>query len=322
MNKRLLLTLSILFILIVAIIIYFLCDSKESKIVEINFVSACKVCEDGDNVPTKIGMFADVYPDDENGFEYISKLSFKRLDLDRITDSLLFSKPINSSLDPSDALKLFRDERNYLRATTGMYINEPKSQERDVANETRMVKYFYLVCQGSNKVDNRIYFESQDQLKKHISEEIRSGRLNVSGFKPNSIVIVLDCCDNTDNPDSNPGTVTPPPTGPTGDNGPKNPQPETSSSKKYSANIKQNGNSISWNHDLGSADQLTITFKSEVDGKVLVSENVTGRSDYYFSYSNSVYEGSKIKVSLSGTWNNGSKISGSSSLTTTTLECH
>jgi len=318
MNKKQLLPLTIFLVLIVSIITYFLFDSSESKIVEINFVSNCTVCDQGENVPTRISMFADVYTDDENGIEYISKLSFKRLDLDRPTDTVLFSKSVDNSSIPSEVLKMYQDERNYISAPVGMHVNEPKTDNRSVENEVKMVKHFYLVCQGSSKVDNRVYFDSQDLLKKHISEEIKTGRLNEDGFKPNSIVIVLDCCGHSQGDI----IVEPGPEPPGPRDSKPDPGPGETPVKKFPGNIKQSGNTISWNPDLATADQLTITFKSEVDGNVLVSEYVTGQSSYYFSYSNSVYEGSKIKVSITGNWNNGSKISGSSSLTTTTLECH
>jgi hypothetical protein len=327
-NKRLVLILSIGLILITSIVIYFVSGSPESKIVEINFVSSCTVCEDGDKIPTKIAMFSDVYTDDENDIQYISKISFERLDLDRITDTVIFSKPIDKNSDPDEMMEMFKNERNYIQATTGMYIGEPKSENKSLENEIKMVKHFFLVCQGSAKVDNRVYFDSQDMLKKHISEEIKSGKLNENGFKPNSIVIVLDCCMNEEVIEEDPkgeyeGGQTPPQT--TVGNDDVVDQPEGGgkpAAKKYSGNIKQNGNTINWNADLASANQLTITFTSLVDGKVLVSDDVTGKSSYSFSYSNSVYEGSKIKVSLSGSWDNGSKITGSSNLTTTTLECH
>jgi len=329
MNKKLLLILSIGLILIASIIIYFVSGSPESKIVEINFVSECAVCEDGDKIPTKIAIFSEVYADDENDIQYISKISFKRLDLDRITDTLMFSKPIDKNSDPEEMMEMFKNERNVVSATTGMYIGEPKSENKSLENEIRMVKHFFLVCQGSSKVDNQVYFDSQDLLKKHISEEIKSGKLNEEGFKPNSIVIVLDCCVNEEVLKKDPvgedqgGQPTPPQ--PVGGNVPVVDQPQggaNTASKKIPGNIKQNGNTINWNADLASANQLRITFTSIVDGKVLVSDDVTGKSSYYFSYSNSVYEGSKINVSLSGSWDNGSKITGSSTLTTTTLECH
>jgi hypothetical protein len=328
-SKKLIIILLSGMMLIGAIFIYFFYTSQEAKIVEINFVSSCAVCEDGENVPTKIAMFSEVYPDDENDIQYISKLSFKRLDLDRITDTIVFSKTIDKFSKTEEMSEMFLQERNNLPASVGMYINEPKSQNKSLENEIKMVKHFFLVCQGSAKVDNRVYFDSQDMLKKHISEEIKSGKLNEEGFKPNSIVIVLDCCMNEEVIEEDPkgggkgGQPTPPQ--PVDVNDPVVDQPQgggNTIASKYSGNIKQNENTISWNPDLATADQLTITFKSEVDGKVLVSEDVSGKSSYYFSYSNSLYEGSKIKVSINGTWNNGSKISGSSSLSTTTLECH
>jgi hypothetical protein len=137
---------------------------------------------------------------------------------------------------------------------------------------------------------------------------------------------VLDCCGNEVNNDiDSPQQTETRETRETTENGKKDDNQSDVSDlpkKNYSGNIKQNGNTISWNADLATADQLTIIFKSDVDGKVLVSENVTGKSSFYFSYSNSIYEGSKIKVSLTGTWKNGSKISNSASLVTTTLECH
>jgi hypothetical protein len=327
MNKRLLLLASIFLVLIVSITAYFFCDPSEIKIVEINFVSNCAVCENGDKIPTNIAMFSDVYTDDENDIQYISKLSFKRLDLDRITDTILFSKQINKNSDPDLMMELFKNERNYISATTGMYVNEPKTENKSLDNEIYMVKHYFLVRQGSKKVDNRIYFDSPDLLKRQISEEINSGKLNKNGFKPNSIVIVLDYCINTvengvdleDNGQGEDDQISE-----VGqDKVPDQSQVEENTDAKYfQGNIKQNGNTINWNSDLLSANRLTITFTSIADGKVLVSDDVTGKTNYYFSYSNSIYEGSKIKVSISGSWNNGSKISGSSSLTTTTLECH
>lgn len=305
---------------------YFLFFGKTTvKALEINFISDYPIASSGEFLPSEVAIFADKYDDETNEITYLSRLSFKRLDVDRSADSILFSKSVGNESDPDETLNMFKSELATKVASANMF--EPLGKViKNLKPDTTNVRYFYLLCSNNGKVDNVVYFDDEQILKTHIRNLLASGTLFKENHRPNTVSIILVCEDGSSTelqtkPDNSPDEIEPEEV--VVENTLVNaPKTSTERPKIYNAQLSQSGNTIRWNTELKKAERLTITFKSEVDGKTLKSEDVTGESDYEFSYQNSVYEGSKIKVSLSATFSDGSSIKGGANLTTTSLECH
>jgi len=184
--------------------------------------------------------------------------------------------------------------------------------------------YFKFLSVGSD-------FNNENVLRDYINVQLNNQTLFLSGQQPNVInIIILKQNDKKNSEISNEepfdNTV--------GENENKfdkksdKVQEESNSTeiqvekaKTYNANLKSNGNQISWNSELSKAQSLIISFKSLEDGNLLVEENVTGQSGFYFTYSNSIYTDSRIKIELKAVFSDNSKIK-NQTLTVNNLTCH
>lgn len=315
-KNQLLLILAVLLLLLIGGYLYLTRDVSKTSVLEINFISDHPI-EENRMIPNYLNVFAQVF-EDESGNHLISRLSFKRVDIGSIgVDSIQFSKPINSSLSHEEAQSLFDKERASISATSSM-LQKKGDEKIDYSRDTTNIVHFYLDM-SNTAPDNILTFNSASVLKNHIDSKLKEGNLFLQGLKPNSITVVLLSGNKNKEIRQDEIEIEKPEPDIKTEN--EIEQSKPIDPKVYSAAIKVNGNNISWNRKLADAENLTITFTSNVDGKVLVSENVTGTSSYYFSYSNSIYEASSIKIQLKGSFEDGSTITNSSK-STSELECH
>ena len=319
-------------ILLLLILLFFLLfrKSEDTTILHINFISDHAISEQNMIVPTEIQLFVDVYEDIENDVYYLPVVSFKRIDLESQTDSLTFSKSLYSDISVEEANTMYENEMLTYSSTFNMFANRQLSEFKSLDPERNGIRYFYLDLSGKGKSDGSIYFNNASVLHDYILQQLKLKTLINSSQKENTISIILLSGENQqiDEVENNTTEVEEVPLEES-DNSVEvvndSPEVKTGSTvekpKNFKSNLIANGNYITWNKELANADRLTIKFTSKVDKNVLVEEDVTGKSSFNFSYSNSIYTDSRIIIELIATFSNGSKITGNT-LTVSNLNCH
>ena len=315
-------------ILLLLILLFFLLfrKSEDTTILHINFISDHAISEQNMIVPTEIQLFVDVYEDIENDVYYLPVVSFKRIDLESQTDSLTFSKSLYSDITVEEANTMYENEMLTYPSTFNMFANRQLSEFKSLDPERNGIRYFYLDLSGKGKSDGSIYFNNASVLHDYILQQLKLKTLINSPQKENTISIILLSGENQQIYEVEKNT-TKFEEGPLeeSDNVNDSPEVKTGSTvekpKNFKSNLIANGNYITWNKELVNADRLTIKFTSKVDKNVLVEEDITGKSSFNFSYSNSIYTDSRIIIELIATFSNGSKITGNS-LTVSNLNCH
>ncbi len=329
-NKKWFIAGGILLSLILLFILLFR-KSEEKTILHINFVSDHAISEQNMIVPTEIQLFADVYEDIENDAYYLPVVSFKRIDVESQTDTLTFSKSVYADISVEEANEMYENEMLTYSSTFNMFANSQLNEFKSLDPERNGIRYFYLDLSGKGKSDGSIYFNNASVLHDYIQQQLKLKTLINSSQKANTITIILLSGDNQQieeveennvNQDEEVSTEENENTVEVTNDSPEVKTPNTvEKPKNFKSNLSSNGNYITWNKELASADRLTIKFTSKVDKNVLVEEDVTGKSSFNFSYSNSIYTDSRIIIELIATFSNGSRISGNS-LTVNNLNCH
>lgn len=325
MNKnKILIIFLILFLLLISF--FFFMKNETIKTVEINFISDHPIALEGVKLPGDIQVFSEVLEINEAGLILYPIISFKRLDLNNSLDFINYSNSITNKLSTDEAKSIYLNETPNISASLNMTAISQKMNIKSIESDTTKIRYFYLLCSTDTRVDGKLYFDNAQILKNYIVDQLNKGTLYRDDQKPNTINIIMQCDLGSNNAPADMDEKTPIRNN-TDDNvitdEPKNNENEIPQKpKRFSSKLKLNGNDISWNTELKSADELIIVFKSKVDGKVLVRENVTGSDSFTFSYSNSIYEASNIEIKLSGKWSNGSSIAGCGCIVTDELECH
>jgi hypothetical protein len=313
MKKNRIIIVALCLLALLALVLYFIFrDNTERKTIEFNFITDHPIANDGGKLPAEMRVFCSVFDITEQKTILFPRLSFQRLDQELRVDTLQFSKPITSELSREDADLMYTNETNTMLASVMMYKEKSDNEPRDFQVFTEKFCHFYLVPKSDGRVDGIRYFDNPISLRNYITSKLIEGTLFLADQKQNVINIILlsgaseeidqEVPDNTEIQE-----------------GPN--VPEGPAAKSYPANLKASGNTFNWSKDLKTANKLTIVFKSKVDGKILIREDVTGLSSYYFSYSNSNYEASPIEVRLEAEWGDGSKMTGGS-LVTSELQCH
>ena len=318
-------------IALVLILLFFLLlrKSEETTVLHINFVSDHAISQQNSYIPLEIQIFADVYEDEVNDTYYLPVVSFKRIDIEYQTDTLIFSKSVYSDISLEDANTMYENEILTYKSTFNMFSNRQLSEFKSLDIDRNGIRYFYLDLSGQGKSDGNVYFNDAKVLHNYILDQLKLKKLFNSSQKPNTISIILLSGDGevkeeivteeTGNFETIESEVTTEEN--RGGSQEDSPVVTTEKPKNYNANLSANGNSIKWNSDLVNAEKLTIKFTSRVDKNVLVEEDVTGQTNFNFSYSNSIYTDSRIIIELFATFSNGSKISGNS-ITVNNLNCH
>ncbi len=316
-------------ILLLLILLFFLLfrKSEEKTILHINFVSDHAISEQNMIVPTEIQLFVDVYEDIENDAYYLPVVSFKRIDVEYQTDTLTFSKSVYADISIEEANEMYETEMLTYSSTFNMFANRQLSEFKSLDLERNGIRYFYLDLSGKGKSDGSIYFNNASVLHDYILQQLKLKTLINSSQKANTISIILLSGDNQqiEGEENNKPEIEEESDNTTVDvvNDPPVVEPISTveKPKNFKSNLIANGNYITWNKELANADRLTIKFTSKVDKNVLVEEDVTGKSSFNFSYSNSIYTDSRIIIELISTFSNGSKITGNT-LTVNNLNCH
>ncbi len=315
-KNRLLMILLLLFAFLLVILYFVFRDTTERKTIEINFITDHPMATSGSKLPEEMRVFCSVFDVEDQKMILFPRLSFQRLDEAPRVDTLQFSKPITADLSREDANLIYANETNTMMASVPMYKERTGNEPRDYHVFTEKFCHFFLVAKSDSRVDGKLYFDNAVMLRNYITEQLKAGTLFASSQEQNIVnIIVLSGETNV---------IAENPKGPEKQVDPKereDPQNPAGRPGVFPAKLRASGNNFSWSKDLSSADRLTIVFKSKVDGKVLVEEDVTGLTSYYFSYSNSNYEASPIEVKLISSWGNGSKMTGGS-LITSDLQCH
>lgn len=173
---------------------YFLLGGKEKKveIVEINFVSDhAIVSNSNETIPDFITTFAACYTENDS-LDYISKISFKRLDINNLNaDSLYYNKArIDKKLKVSEAEEMFKAE-NYNKPSTKHMSANTLGNKTGLKKDTSGIRYFYLVSNfDPTTMNSAIHFEQPEELKEHINQELKSGTL-FKGKKENKVTIII-----------------------------------------------------------------------------------------------------------------------------------
>lgn len=339
MNKKYIFGFVLFGLMIAGITYFFLASSSETKKLEINFIADHAICESGSNLPAELSLFSSVFEITEQSINFYPEIRFKRLDIDAPIHVITYSKNIDEETDLEEANQLYGDETPLIKAPTSMFTTENKlSEMKSLEQDTLNTLFFYLLPKGDINVDNKFIFDNPSTLKKQITHRMEKNELFAKGQKENQItVLILNQLPEKNEVKKEQKKDEKSTINPKTQNEPSkvvvpiekpivkpvivpNPKP-TVKPKKYDAKIQTNGNAISWNSELKTADKLTIKFTSKVNGKVLVQEDVTGQSDFHFSYRNSIYEESAIKIELFGVWSNGSSVTNNTK-TVSDLECH
>ncbi len=313
MKKNRILIIALLLLALLVMVLYFVFrDTTERKTIEFNFITDHPLANEGGKIPSEMRVFCSVFDIKEQKTILFPRLSFQRLDYELRVDTLQFSKPITTELTREDADLMYTNETSTMLASVMMYKVKSESEPRDHMVFTENFCHFYLVPSSDGRVDGIRYFDNAISLRNYITSKLIEGTLFMADQKQNVVNIILLSGES--------GVIEP--KGPDGPEGPEGPEvPEGPGAKIFAANLKASGNTFNWSKDLKTANKLTIVFKSKVDGKILISEEVTGLTSYYFSYSNSNYEASPIEVRLEAEWDDGSKMKGGS-LVTSELQCH
>ncbi len=314
MKRNRLLIIALLILALLLLVSYFIFrDNTERKTIEFNFITDHPLANDGDKLPAEMRVLCSVFDITEQKTILFPRLSFQRLDEAPRVDTLQFSKAITAELSKEDADLMYANETNTIMASVPMYKEKTGNAPRDYQVFTEKFCHFFLVSKSDSRVDGKLYFDNAVMLRNYITEQLNAGTLFNSSQEQN-IVNIIVLSGETD-------VISVDPKGPVD---PKEPEPQKDTKERsgvFAAKLRASGNTISWSKHLTTATNLVIVFKSKVDGKVLVEEDVTGLSSYYFSFSNSNYEGSPIEVKLKAQWDNNSKMTGGS-LNTSELQCH
>lgn len=318
----------VVFIALLVVLYFTLFGSEKSKILEINFVSDHPISSEGSYLPVEISTFCQVIELDDQNTSYIPKISFKRTDLNKETDTVFYSKRITKSLGIDEAKELFKDETSNLRSTSNMYsVNGDLSNSFD--DDKNGVRHFYLVKENG---DNRERFTDVNMLYNFIQNELNEDRLILDNQKPNTISIFVfdDKSKQNENDSNNEQKKQDTNIKDKADDNSRQTEDNKEDDRKkieiqnnptsYNANLKSNGNDFSWSSKLtNNASSLRIEFVCL--GNKIVSEDVTGQNSFHFSHSNSNYEFEKTKVTLIAIFDDDSKVTGNT-LTVDDLECH
>jgi len=307
-------------------------SGPNKTVIKINFISDHSIAQENSSLPSEIITFASIFENVEENAYFLPILSFERLDLDYPADTIPFTRSVYNDIDIEAAKKMYEDERQTIPSMYSMYAPSNLAENKSINESVNNVRYFYLDKSKSGKFDGRLYFNDENLLREYINVQLANQTLFLSGQKQNVINIII--IDNNDDVDQKKDENLP------FDNkkeieGPFNEIDEKVDQevlpeevkvgkvnvKTYNANLVSNGNQISWNSELTNAQSLIISFKSLEDGNVLVEENVKGQSGYYFTYSNSIYTDSRIKVELKAVFSDNSKIK-NQSITVNNLTCH
>jgi len=307
-------------------------SGPNKTVIKINFISDHSIAQENSSLPSEIITFASIFENVEENAYFLPVLSFERLDLDYPADTIPFTRSVYNDIDIEAAKKMYEDERQTIPSMYSMYAPSNLAENKSINESVNNVRYFYLDKSKRGKFDGRLYFNDENLLREYINVQLANQTLFLSGQKQNVINIII--IDNNDDVDQKKDEHLP------FDNkkeieGPFNEIDEKVDQevlpeevkvgkvnvKTYNANLVSNGNQISWNSELTNAQSLIISFKSLEDGNVLVEENVKGQSGYYFTYSNSIYTDSRIKVELKAVFSDNSKIK-NQSITVNNLTCH
>ena len=307
-------------------------SGPNKTVIKINFISDHSIAQENSSLPSEIITFASIFENVEENAYFLPILSFERLDLDYPADTIPFTRSVYNDIDIEAAKKMYEDERQTIPSMYSMYAPSNLAENKSINESVNNVRYFYLDKSKRGKFDGRLYFNDENLLREYINVQLANQTLFLSGQKQNVINIII--IDNNDDVDQKKDENLP------FDNkkeieGPFNEIDEKVDQevlpeevkvgkvnvKTYNANLVSNGNQISWNSELTNAQSLIISFKSLEDGNVLVEENVKGQSGYYFTYSNSIYTDSRIKVELKAVFSDNSKIK-NQSITVNNLTCH
>jgi len=307
-------------------------SGPNKTVIKINFISDHSIAQENSSLPSEIITFASIFENVEENAYFLPILSFERLDLDYPADTIPFTRSVYNDIDIEAAKKMYEDERQTIPSMYSMYAPSNLAENKSINESVNNVRYFYLDKSKRGKFDGRLYFNDENLLREYINVQLANQTLFLSGQKQNVINIII--IDNNDDVDQKKDEHLP------FDNkkeieGPFNEIDEKVDQevlpeevkvgkvnvKTYNANLVSNGNQISWNSELTNAQSLIISFKSLEDGNVLVEENVKGQSGYYFTYSNSIYTDSRIKVELKAVFSDNSKIK-NQSITVNNLTCH
>ncbi len=324
-NKIFIGFISLLIVILLFKLILFSSDTKNTLM--INFISDHSLVENGGLLPTEIALFENSYSSDDESSYYLPIISFKRLDIQCFTDTVLYSKSISSILDRKEADDMFLKETSLLDATSNMIKSREFNENNSFRIDTTGIRYFFLDLSASGKYDGKTYFNNASVLHDYISKQLIENTLFSKSQKLNTLsIIMLSGNDSLEvvvkesetevkktedvssvDPHSEPVSVTV--------------EPVVVAKTTYDAALKTNGNTITWNPELKSCDRLVIRFTCTEDNVKLVEETVTDLNRYDFSFDNSKYTLAHIKIELIGTWSNGSKMKNSTK-TVTNLNCH
>lgn len=344
MNKKYISGLLIFGVFAAIIAFYFSGNPSATKTLEIEFVSDHAIAKEGENLPAEISIFSSVFEIQAEKTNYYPLISFGRVDVSVPITHISYSKTISTELSLDEVSKIYLDETPFIKASKSMV--EPSGNEKLAVNsDTSKIRTFFLIPSEDSRKDDVRYFDNASKLKKHILKQLEDNVLFSENKEAGKLVILMlnDTVERTEivaapvpvaktqkqidqtkaNPDKKEDAkvvvkIDPKKTEPTPIPDPKKKLPKP---QNFDAKLKTSGNSVSWNSDLKSAQSLRIKFTSKIDGKVLVNEDVTGLSEFYFSYRNSIYEASPITIQLTGTWENGSTIKNNTK-TVSDLECH
>lgn len=314
-------------LLITSVLFFLLIGLKNNKeVIKINFISNYPIAKQNSNLPNEVKVFAKVFGEIENDKFYFPVLSFKRLDADYLTDTIPFSRSVYDDIDFNEAENMYLSERESILSLYSMYAKSNLVENKSINESVNNVKHFYLNKSTNGKFDGKVNFNDENQLLNYITSQLKRGTLFSAGQKQNTINIIL-LREEKKVPKPEEKITDPDPVPPIEDEinvpipEPVEVEKPKSKVKTYDANLNSNGNQISWSQDLLNAQKLVISFKSLADGSILVSEDVTNQTSFYFTYSNSIYTDSEIRIELKASFSDNSKIK-NQYLTVTDLVCH
>lgn len=180
-NNKLIYFLVFVLALIFGLIFFFVlkgCSEKGScKVLNITVFSDHPLPKDSNgNMSDQVDVFCDTY-EGEGSMTYISKVNFSRLDDGNEAENLIrFSDDISDSMDPKEAKIMFDAERDELNQTSLMNKGLGSTKE-NINPLTDGIRHYFLVSEGSNKIDGELYFDNVSDILNHMRSGLRDNSL-------------------------------------------------------------------------------------------------------------------------------------------------
>ena len=180
-NHKLIYFLVFVLALILGLFFFFLrkggSEKERCKVLNITVFSDHPLSEDANgNMSDQVDVFCDTYEGDVS-LPYISNVNFSRLDDgNKSTDLIRFSEDISDSMDPDKAKNMFESERGELRQTPLMKKSHGSTQE-NLSPLTDSIRHYFLVSEGSNDIDNEVYFDKVGDILNHLRSGLRYNSL-------------------------------------------------------------------------------------------------------------------------------------------------